>query len=103
MAALSCVRPGATLGDIAHAIRSIAQCEGFIVVRQFCGHGIGQVHHENLQVLHYGCPGQELRLGPGMVFTIEPMLNGKRRPSTPLMPTACAASMRPYADLWTHL
>ncbi|HWX01146.1 type I methionyl aminopeptidase [Collimonas sp.] len=73
------VRPGATLGDVGHAIQSVAQREKFSVVREYCGHGIGQVYHEDLQVLHYGNPGEGLRLKPGMVFTIEPMLNAGKR------------------------
>ena len=69
------VRPGATLGDVGHAIQSVAHRERFSVVREYCGHGIGQVYHEDLQVLHYGQRGQGLRLQEGMVFTIEPMVN----------------------------
>jgi methionyl aminopeptidase len=79
MAGIRCVRPGATMGDIGHAIQSVAHREQFSVVREFCGHGIGQIYHEDLQVLHYGRPGQGLLLEPGMVFTIEPMLNAGRR------------------------
>lgn len=73
------VRPGATLGDVGHAIQSVAQREKFSIVREYCGHGIGQIYHEDLQVLHYGNPGEGLRLKPGMVFTIEPMLNAGKR------------------------
>ncbi|SFC72015.1 type I methionyl aminopeptidase [Collimonas sp. OK412] len=73
------VRPGATLGDVGHAIQAVAQRERFSVVREYCGHGIGQVYHEDLQVLHYGNRGEGLRLEPGMVFTIEPMLNAGKR------------------------
>jgi len=73
------VRPGATLGDVGHAIQSVAQREGFSVVREYCGHGIGQVYHEDLQVLHYGNRGEGVRLKTGMVFTIEPMLNAGKR------------------------
>ena len=73
------VRPGATLGDIGYAIQAIANRENFAVVREFCGHGIGQIYHEDLQVLHYGRRGEGLLLEPGMVFTIEPMLNAGRR------------------------
>ena len=79
MAGIRCVKPGATMGDIGHAIQSVAHREQFSVVREFCGHGIGQTYHEDLQVLHYGRPGQGLKLEPGMVFTIEPMLNAGRR------------------------
>ncbi|MDR8398315.1 type I methionyl aminopeptidase [Paraburkholderia sp. USG1] len=69
------VRPGATLGDVGYAIQSVAHREGFSVVRDYCGHGIGQVYHDEPQVLHFGKPGEGLRLEEGMVFTIEPMLN----------------------------
>lgn len=73
------VRPGATLGDIGHAIQSVAYRERFSVVREYCGHGIGQVYHEKPDVLHHGQRGEGLRLEAGMVFTIEPMLNAGRR------------------------
>ncbi len=69
------VRPGATLGDIGHAIQSYAEGERFSVVREYCGHGIGKVYHDEPQVVHYGRPGQGLVLQPGMTFTIEPMIN----------------------------
>jgi len=69
------VRPGATLGDIGHAIQSYVEGEKCSVVREYCGHGIGRVFHEDPQVLHFGKPGTGLKLEPGMVFTIEPMVN----------------------------
>jgi methionyl aminopeptidase len=73
------VKPGARLGDIGHAIQVFAEKQGMSIVREFCGHGIGQVFHEEPQVLHYGRPGTLELLLPGMVFTIEPMINlGKR-------------------------
>lgn len=73
------VRPGGFLGDIGHAIQTFAENAGYSVVREFCGHGIGQKFHEDPQVLHYGRPGTLLQLVPGLVFTIEPMINiGKR-------------------------
>ena len=73
------VKPGARLGDIGHSIQKFAEGHGLSVVREFCGHGIGQKFHEEPQVLHYGRPGTGVELVPGMVFTIEPMLNlGKR-------------------------
>ena len=72
------VKPGATLGDVGHAIQKVAQRDGFSIVRDYCGHGIGKVYHEDPQVLHYGQPGQGVRLKPGMVFTIEPMINAGR-------------------------
>ena len=74
-AGIRAVRPGATLGDVGYAIQTVAQRERFSVVREYCGHGIGQVYHDEPQVLHYGSPGQGLWLEEGMVFTIEPMLN----------------------------
>lgn len=69
------VKPGATLGDIGHAIQTIAHKNGYSVVREYCGHGIGQNMHEEPQVLHYGQAGQGMLLKPGMTFTIEPMIN----------------------------
>jgi methionyl aminopeptidase len=85
------VRPGATLGDVGHAIQTLVESQRCSVVREYCGHGIGRVFHEPPQVLHYGSPGQGLVLEPGMTFTIEPMVNlGK--PGTRLL-----------ADGWTVL
>jgi methionyl aminopeptidase len=73
------VQPGATLGDIGHAIQQFVESQGYSVVREYCGHGIGREFHEDPQVLHYGKPGEGLMLLPGMCFTIEPMVNvGKR-------------------------
>ncbi|MGH8475535.1 MAG: type I methionyl aminopeptidase [Methylococcales bacterium] len=69
------VRPGATLGDIGYAIQKFAESRRYSVVRDFCGHGIGQTFHEEPQVLHYGKPNTGLVLEPGLVFTIEPMIN----------------------------
>lgn len=73
------VRPGARLGDVGHAIQTFVENHGFSVVREYCGHGIGQRFHEEPQVLHYGRPGTLEVLKPGMVFTIEPMVNAGRR------------------------
>ncbi|MCO5124182.1 MAG: type I methionyl aminopeptidase [Rhizobacter sp.] len=73
------VRPGAHLGDIGHAIQTFAENAGFSIVREFCGHGIGARFHEEPQVLHYGRPGTLEELVPGMMFTIEPMINAGRR------------------------
>ncbi len=73
------VKPGATLGDIGHAIQTHAEAAHYSVVREYCGHGIGSRFHEDPQVLHYGKPGTGVVLEPGMTFTIEPMINqGKR-------------------------
>ena len=73
------VKPGARLGDIGYAIQTFAENNGFSVVREFCGHGIGRRFHEEPQVLHYGKPGTLEELEPGMTFTIEPMINLGRR------------------------
>jgi methionyl aminopeptidase len=73
------VRPGTRLGDIGHAIQRLAESRNFSVVREYCGHGIGRVYHEDPQVLHYGEPGTGLELKAGMTFTIEPMINAGRR------------------------
>jgi methionyl aminopeptidase len=73
------VRPGAHLGDIGHAIQTLAESRNFSVVREYCGHGIGRVYHEDPQVLHYGELGTGLELKEGMTFTIEPMINAGRR------------------------
>jgi methionyl aminopeptidase len=77
--AIEIVRPGAHLGDIGHAIQTLAEAEGFSVVREYCGHGIGRVYHEDPQILHYGDPGTGLEMRAGMVFTIEPMINAGKR------------------------
>ena len=79
------VKPGATLGDVGHAIQQYAEGERFSVVREYCGHGIGKVYHEEPQVLHYGRPGEGLVLEEGMTFTIEPMINEGTR-HTRLLP-----------------
>src|SRR5678810_877571 len=79
------VRPGATLGDIGYAIQRHVEGNGFSVVREYCGHGIGTVYHEDPQVLHYGQRGSGLRLQEGMTFTVEPMINAGK-PYTRLLP-----------------
>ena len=77
------VKPGACLGDIGFAIERHAKRNGYSVVRDYCGHGIGREMHEEPQILNFGRPGTGLRLREGMVFTIEPMVNqGSRRVST---------------------
>jgi len=76
---ISKVKPGATLGDIGHAIQKHAESNGFSIVREFCGHGIGANFHEDPQVLHYGKPGTGLKLQAGMIFTIEPMINAGKK------------------------
>jgi methionyl aminopeptidase len=83
------VVPGATLGDIGHVIQKHAESLGFSIVREFCGHGIGRKFHEEPQVLHYGRPATGEKLLPGMIFTIEPMVNAGRR------------EIRELSDGWT--
>ena len=83
------VRDGAYLGDIGHAIQTFAEGQGLSVVREFCGHGIGAKFHEDPQVLHYGRPGTLDELKPGMIFTIEPMINAGK------------AAIRQMNDGWT--
>ncbi|MGV8844233.1 MAG: type I methionyl aminopeptidase [Pseudomonas sp.] len=85
------VRPGAHLGDIGEVIQKHAEKNGFSVVRDYCGHGIGKVFHEEPQVLHYGRAGTGLELKEGMVFTIEPMINQGR------------AETRVLGDGWTAI
>lgn len=75
MRGIEVVRPGATLGDIGYAIQSHAEKHRYAIVEDFCGHGIGQVFHAEPNILHYGRPGEGMKLKEGMVFTIEPMLN----------------------------
>jgi methionyl aminopeptidase len=78
MRGVRAVKPGATLGDIGHAIQSYVEPQRLSVVRDFCGHGIGRRFHEPPNVLHYGRPHEGLTLRAGMVFTIEPMVNAGR-------------------------
>lgn len=104
MAGIATVRPGATLGDVGHAIQSVARREGFSVVREYCGHGIGRVYHDEPQVLHYGQPGTGLRLQPGMIFTIEPMLNAGRA-ATKQLPDGwtVVTKDRSLSAQWEHM
>ncbi|MGN6224293.1 type I methionyl aminopeptidase [Pseudoxanthomonas sp.] len=85
---IAAVRPGARLGDIGYAIARYAKAQGYSVVKEYCGHGIGRQMHEEPQILHYGNPGTGLELEEGMVFTIEPMLNEGR------------AAIRAHPDEW---
>lgn len=73
------VKPGIHLGDIGAAIQTLAEQNRYSIVREYCGHGIGRVFHEDPHVLHYGTPGTGLVLEPGMIFTIEPMINAGKR------------------------
>jgi len=75
MRGIAAVKPGNTLGDIGHAIQSYAEAERCSVVRDFCGHGLGDVFHDHPNILHYGRRGEGAMLKPGMIFTIEPMIN----------------------------
>lgn len=76
---IAMVKPGIQLGDIGHAIQKHAEAQNFSIVREYCGHGIGKVFHEEPQVLHYGEPHTGLSLEAGMTFTIEPMVNAGKR------------------------
>ena len=97
------VRPGTTLGDIGYTIQRYVEAERFSVVREYCGHGIGRVYHEDPQVLHYGTPGTGLRLEKGMTFTIEPMVNEGQR-HTRLMPDGwtVVTKDRSLSAQWEH-
>jgi len=88
-AGIRAVKPKATLGDVGFAIQTVAEKAGYSVVLDYCGHGIGQVYHEDPQVTHYGRPGQGMVLKPGMLFTIEPMINAGK------------AATRELSDGWT--
>ena len=88
-AGIRAVKPRATLGDVGFAIQTVAEKTGYSVVLDYCGHGIGMVYHEEPQVTHYGRPGQGIVLKPGMLFTIEPMINAGK------------AATRELSDGWT--
>ena len=79
MIGIEMVKPGVQLGDIGHAIQKHAEGNNFSVVREYCGHGIGKIFHEEPQVLHYGRPGTGMALKEGMTFTIEPMINAGKK------------------------
>jgi methionyl aminopeptidase len=83
------IKPGARLGDIGHAVQTHAEKSRFSIVREYCGHGIGRIFHEDPQVLHYGKPATGLELLPGMTITVEPMVNAGKR------------DVRLLADGWT--
>ncbi len=100
---IAMVRPGVRLGDIGHAIQQHAERNGYSVVREYCGHGIGREFHEEPQVLHYGKAGTGLVLAPGMTFTIEPMVNAGKR-HVKLLPdnwTVVTKDRSPSAQ-WEH-
>jgi len=97
------VRPGATLGDIGYAIQQHAEKAGFSVVKDYCGHGIGRVYHEDPQVLHYGKPGAGMKIEKGMVFTIEPMINAGK-PNARVLPDGWTVVTKDHSlsAQWEH-
>jgi len=97
------VRPGIHLGDVGHVIQKFVESNGYSVVQEYCGHGIGRGFHEDPQVLHYGTPGTGLTLQAGMTFTIEPMVNAGKR-NVKLLPdgwTVVTKDRKPSAQ-WEH-
>jgi methionyl aminopeptidase len=100
---IRCVRPGARLGDIGHAIQRSTESQSFTVVREYCGHGIGRIYHEDPQILHYGKPGTGLELRAGMTFTIEPMINAGKR-DVKLLPDGWTVVTRDHSlsAQWEH-
>ena len=102
--AIRIVKPGITLGDIGHAIQTHVEAERFSVVREYCGHGIGRIYHEDPQVLHYGEPGTGMELKAGMVFTIEPMINAGKR-HTRVLPDGWTVVTKDHSlsAQWEHM
>jgi methionyl aminopeptidase len=98
------VRPGTRLGDIGHAIQALTEANGYSVVREYCGHGIGRVYHEDPQVLHYGEPGTGVTLEQGMTFTIEPMINAGKR-HTRVLPDGWTVVTKDHSlsAQWEHM
>ena len=86
---IKAVKPGNKLGDIGYAIQTHAEKHGYSIVKEYCGHGIGKIYHDDPQILHYGTPGQGIEIKEGMTFTIEPMINAGK------------ASVRLLPDQWT--
>ena len=103
MKGIEAVRPGATLGDIGHAIQKHAEAAGFSVVREYCGHGIGKIYHDEPQVLHFGRPGTGLTLEKGMTFTVEPMINAGK-PATRSLPDGWTVVTKDHSlsAQWEH-
>lgn len=100
---IQAVKPGATLGDIGHAIQRHARENGYSVVREYCGHGIGQEMHEAPQVLHFGVPGKGVVLEEGMTFTIEPMINqGKAKVKTKRDGWTVVTADKKLSAQWEH-
>ncbi len=93
MRGVDAVKPGATTGDIGWAIQEFAESERCSVVRDFCGHGLGRLFHDEPNILHYGRPGEGVKLTPGMFFTIEPMIN-LGRPQVKILPDGWTAVTR---------
>jgi methionyl aminopeptidase len=103
IAGIEKVSGNATLGDVGSAIQKTAEAAGFSVVREYCGHGIGKIYHTSPQVLHYGNPGEGMRLRTGMIFTIEPMLNsGKAATSTLADGWTVVTKDRSLSAQWEH-
>ncbi|PCC99989.1 type I methionyl aminopeptidase [Halopseudomonas pelagia] len=97
------VKPGATLGDVGHAIQHYAEKQGYSIVRDYCGHGIGREMHEEPAVLHFGRPGKGLVLEEGMTFTIEPMINqGKAKVKTKKDGWTVVTSDKKLSAQWEH-
>jgi methionyl aminopeptidase len=104
IAGIKAVKPGATLGDVGAAIQQVAESAGFSVVKEYCGHGVGQVYHDEPQVLHYGKPGTGLVLKEGMIFTIEPMINaGKAATSVLSDGWTVVTKDRSLSAQWEHM
>ncbi len=103
LAGIRVVKPGAHLGDIGHAVQTVVESNGYSVVRDYCGHGIGRVFHEDPQVLHYGKPGTGIELLEGMSFTIEPMVNAGRH-ETKLLPDGWTVVTKDHSlsAQWEH-
>ena len=97
------VRPGATLGDVGYAIQKHAEAAGFSIVKDYCGHGIGRVYHEDPQVLHYGRPGAGMKIEKGMVFTVEPMINAGK-PNAKVLPDGWTVVTKDHSlsAQWEH-
>ena len=97
------VKPGIRLGDIGFAIQKFSESNGFSVVREFCGHGIGRNFHEEPQVLHYGKPGTGVELKEGMTFTVEPMVNAGK-PQTKQLPDGWTVVTKDHSlsAQWEH-
>jgi len=100
---INMVKPGVRLGDIGHAIQKHAESNYYSVVREYCGHGIGKVFHEDPQVMHYGKPGTGMELQEGMTFTIEPMINAGKR-HTKLLPDGWTVVTKDHklSAQWEH-